>query len=442
MLFENNAISGFIYFDKSRLPFKPETRQILYFDISKESYGLTQHIDSHYDEIATLFKSNGFDFIFLPKILSLFQSEWVFRYLRPDASENEIMSLMNMMQRNSSMYEGLSILLRYLLTPQSGSYVSGEYLGSFMDHFPSALICYAGERYDTTDGYAFHYMPFDKYLNENSPDQYQDIVEHYFYMFIKKMWSVHYGYNFDIRESICKSEVAFPDNSDDIFYTEEDGFARDIELEKRHLRHSSIRYSPNIALEPEAPREVAEENFSTEVRGMLTDIQETIYDLMNNKGVSGWIIQQYLGDILQPTRTLSHLHIRGTRIFLTDYNNMEITMGPLPRAVFFLFLRHSDGIPFSHLPDYREELLDIYSRLTNETDKERIRQSVEDVTNPLKNSINENASRIRRAFVSKIEPELAKHYFITGERGEAKKIMLDRSLVVWESDIIKATSER
>ena len=39
---------------------------------------------------------------------------------------------------------------------------------------------------------------------------------------------------------------------------------------------------------------------------------------------------------------------------------------------------------------------------------------------------------IRRAFVSQFDDHLARHYYIDGLRGEAKKIALPRDLVVWE----------
>jgi hypothetical protein len=63
---------------------------------------------------------------------------------------------------------------------------------------------------------------------------------------------------------------------------------------------------------------------------------------------------------------------------------------------------------------------------------DRVVQSIEDVTNPLLNSINEKCARIRGAFLGQFDNHLAKHYYIDGNRGEAKKIALPRDLVVWE----------
>ena len=59
-------------------------------------------------------------------------------------------------------------------------------------------------------------------------------------------------------------------------------------------------------------------------------------------------------------------------------------------------------------------------------------QSIEDVTNPLVNSINEKCARIRGAFVVQFDDRMARNYYIDGRRGEAKKIALPRELVVWE----------
>ena len=107
-------------------------------------------------------------------------------------------------------------------------------------------------------------------------------------------------------------------------------------------------------------------------------------------------------------------------------------MEPLVKAVYILFLRHPEGIVFKGLTDYREELLNIYKELKPMGLNKRTIQSIEDVTNPLLNSINEKCARIRAAFINKFDDHLTKNYYIIGERGEAKKISLPRDLVVWE----------
>ena len=110
----------------------------------------------------------------------------------------------------------------------------------------------------------------------------------------------------------------------------------------------------------------------------------------------------------------------------------EIHMQPLVKSVYILFLKHPEGIIFKDLPAYRQELMKIYSDIRPWGLTERAIQSIEDVTNPLLNSINEKCARIRGAFVGQFDDHLARHYYIDGLRGEAKKIALPRELVVWE----------
>lgn len=109
-----------------------------------------------------------------------------------------------------------------------------------------------------------------------------------------------------------------------------------------------------------------------------------------------------------------------------------VKMEPLVKAVYLLFLKHPEGILFKHLPDYREELTQIYVKLKPYGMSDRVIRSIEDVTNPLLNSINEKCARIRGAFVGQFDDHLARHYYIDGLRGEAKRIALPRDLVVWE----------
>lgn len=118
-------------------------------------------------------------------------------------------------------------------------------------------------------------------------------------------------------------------------------------------------------------------------------------------------------------------------VLLTDYRK-EIKMEPIVKATYLLFLKHPEGITFKCLPDYRQELADIYQKIKPFGLTERAIRSIEDVTNPLLNSINEKCSRIRAVFQTEVDASLLNQYIITGKSGEAKRITLPRDLVVWE----------
>ena len=137
-----------------------------------------------------------------------------------------------------------------------------------------------------------------------------------------------------------------------------------------------------------------------------------------------------LNELVEEQPTLSRLVVdKDFRIFLPDYNNLEITMSPLPKAVFLLFLRHPEGIPFKQLHDYYDELLDLYKQISNRVIESNIENSIRDITDPTKNSINEKCARIREAFLKHFDFAYAQHYFVTGKRGEPKRITLPRELV-------------
>ena len=120
------------------------------------------------------------------------------------------------------------------------------------------------------------------------------------------------------------------------------------------------------------------------------------------------------------------------KVVLDDGANTEVKMEPLVKAVYLLFLSHPEGIVLKCLSDYREELTQFYLLLRPAGLTDRVLQSIEDVTNPLLNSINEKCSRIKAAFLSEVDASLADHYYIIGKGGEEKKITLPRNLVIWE----------
>jgi hypothetical protein len=117
------------------------------------------------------------------------------------------------------------------------------------------------------------------------------------------------------------------------------------------------------------------------------------------------------------------------RIILPDYNEMEIEMRPTAKALYLLYLKYADGIAFKDLPDYKDELMKIYAKVSNLSSGDAQREAIEALVDPFQNTINVTCSRVKEAFVSRFNNDLADYYVISGKRGEAKKIKLNRGLV-------------
>ena len=171
------------------------------------------------------------------------------------------------------------------------------------------------------------------------------------------------------------------------------------------------------------PKELEHNSCST----LLDDVKKKVR-LLRESGVS----ESEIASLLYVERPLPMLIIsKNYRIYLGE-KRVEVCMEPLVKAVYLLFLKHPEGIVFKCLPDYRQELAEIYTKLRPMGLSDRAIQSIEDVTNPLLNSINEKCARIRGAFIGEFDDYMAKYYYIDGSRGEAKKIALPRDLVIWE----------
>lgn len=136
--------------------------------------------------------------------------------------------------------------------------------------------------------------------------------------------------------------------------------------------------------------------------------------------------------VLSYTVKLSRLRItRRHEIILEDFDQREVKMDTLTKAVFLLYLNHPEGIRYKDLGDHRKELEDIYMSISGRSDLPGMKKSLDDLTHSvMSNSISEKVSKARRAFREVVDERVARFYYIDGKSGEAKKIAFDRSLVI------------
>lgn len=233
--------------------------------------------------------------------------------------------------------------------------------------------------------------------------------------------SLLYCFAADNRIYYKRAVIDLENDSDNYFKSLLETIVNDIDSNTPRIRYSlSANHAMYDYVQAEYP--------DMETQQLIKEIEARVSQLAQ-KGISERILQQ----IVSKPEVVSRMYItRDYRIILTDYNDMEIAMTPLVKAVYFLFLRHAEGIVFKHLMDYRTELQKIYEDIKGESLDDKKMQSIIDATDPTKNSINEKCARIREAFITRFDERLAVNYIIQGERGEAKRIPLHREFIEWQ----------
>lgn len=325
---------------------------------------------------------------------------WQFLYVEPDGYDENI---------NRYFHEHYDEI-----TERFGDYRLFSYLPAIVEQADAILK------------YNFPNVDVDNLLRRDIPIQtmYNDILsccitQNLFFqqpMLMRYEWGVPKGYYFTLFPLHYKGEEQFKTLVEAI---------RCSPVPDSGLRASSIREFHGT------PQDWADWNYIDTLAG---EIRQRVEQL-RMMGVTDYAIRQM---IALPEPKLSRMVItKDYRILLPDYDNMEITMPTLSKVVYFFFLRHPEGMRFKEMIDHREELLGIYYRLSNREDVEKLEQSIDELVDSTHNSINEKCSRIRAAFVSQFNPDLARNYYITKGDFGCKLITLDRDMVDDESRMMQ-----
>lgn len=371
-------------FDNSVL-FQPEENQVIYVENTYHEE-INDFIRNHYEEICNNFKNIGYEFCYLPFIFDKIISEEIVRYYTPYRNEDG---------KTRFTYDYINRLCEY--PPQRPALIIHGYKHvRIMEEFGFPIGI--GE------------IPFDMYYM----DGYVQNLGAFFDDFVE----------FLIKEKEEKNAVL---TNGGMNCTRTDVVECNKEDSKKNGTLYEIRRCATEFLDIELNSN-ADNNFPEEVEKLMKEVSEKI-EKLRQYGIN----EMFLNKLLCPKIVLSTLYITSDgKIYLPEYKNLEIKMTPLVKAVYFLFLRHPEGIMFKTLPDYRDELMLIYKKLTGRISEEDILRSIEDVTNPCKNSINEKCARIREAFIREFDDRLAEYYYITGDRATPKGIILSRNKVIWD----------
>lgn len=363
--------------------YRPDENQIFYIETSYNQK-INDFFEKSYDKVIEIFQtkyrrewcSKPLEFIYFPRIIHDLNLAELLSYNRPDVSDN------------------INISKNELFNNIQNEFING--------------LC--GDIKEVT------------YQKGKTP------VARFAEGFQASQGFVHYiKTNFNAETNKAEDIYSFAQ----LNYENDEQFLALIEYYVTHTgNHEDVRFRRENRWQDVPPE------YDEEVQQITKEIQERVKRLQCI-GLNNMIINK----LVLPEVTLSKLRItKNYKIFLTDYNNTEIVMPTLSKTLYFFYLRHPEGVPFKLLDNHKEELFQIYKRITNRDDIDALGKSIDYLVDPQYNSINEKASRIKTAFVNEFDDNIAQNYYISLHDTAValnRRITLDRNLVIDEAGIVK-----
>ena len=395
------------------LPFEPENRQVIYVE-NQYDERINAIIKDNYDWLKWIFKKSNLDFVYLPMFFNDEETKEKVLYYAPyltteiiEKTELRSSYLLSFMSRQENREK---IQHSFIYAPQK---VDGEWI-------------FSGMSIDVeTDDVNTSRQLFSEIVSEIE-EELNPVTR-----FNLNDEDTERRYSEDLDDEIPSTDK--PQESSQVEYssTEKSIWER--------FKRIIASVTSDIYAEDDSSPETAEESSASSLDEIREeDVRETIEDLERNierlrlLGIPLAVIAEFVAKY----ETVSRLRLTDDlRIFLPDYDNREVKMGALYKAVYFLFLNTPDGIVLQQLEDYHHELVNYYLQ-TSQRDEltPRMVDTINRLEYPGDNTINIVLSRIKAYFKATIDEHLAKHYYIVGKPGEPYKISLDYNLIEWEDE--------
>jgi hypothetical protein len=130
-------------------------------------------------------------------------------------------------------------------------------------------------------------------------------------------------------------------------------------------------------------------------------------------------------------KSISKIKIDKQNKILLPYFKKEVELSHLTKSVYFLFLKHPEGINLKKLESYKKELLTIYISVSNQLDHDKMLRSIEDVVNLETKAIYTHLSRIKSAYYKIMDATHANQYIISGNGEENRKVLINTNAIDW-----------
>jgi hypothetical protein len=128
----------------------------------------------------------------------------------------------------------------------------------------------------------------------------------------------------------------------------------------------------------------------------------------------------------------SRMNISGPNftIRFPDLANIELKLDKIEKTIYLFFLGKPKGVKLNMLDEHREELTELYLKVSPTSDRATATRRINERTdNAHTQKISETISKIRKKINNLLGEEMGEHYIIAGANGEVKKIGVDRNLI-------------
>lgn len=148
--------------------------------------------------------------------------------------------------------------------------------------------------------------------------------------------------------------------------------------------------------------------------GHITDEQkEKLNTLIENSRdlIRGGLSIQMIRILAQAHNKLSPLQItEDFRILLPEFNNMEIPLKPLQRAMFIVFQNHPEGVSKADMANLKDEIYSIYRKTSDKWNILKLKSNVKALSDENATTFEDKCHAMRRQFLARLDETIACHY--------------------------------
>lgn len=179
------------------------------------------------------------------------------------------------------------------------------------------------------------------------------------------------------------------------------------------------------------------EELDDDAKEVISDIENKLSQLQDS-GQLLFLIP-ILKDLLQKQSekidffSISKMEIDFQNRIMLPYFKKEVMMSHLTKSIYFLFLKHPEGINLKELGNYKKELLTIYTSVSNQLDYDKMAKSVDDVVNLETKAIYTHLSRIKSAFYKIMDDSFAQNYIVSGSGEAERKVLFNTLSITWNN---------